>query len=191
MQREGRYPPPAGATDILGLEVMGCVVDAGSRTHRFGHGDRVMALVVGGGYAEYVAVPEGQCLPVPATLTATEAAGLPESLFTVWFNLCMRAHLKSREWILIHGGGGAIGTMAVALSAVLGCHVVTTTGSARKALSLRSLGAAQVIPYTQNDFWVALHCLCATHGGFDVILDMIGGPYFEKNLGLLAPDGRL
>ncbi|MHB1543171.1 MAG: NAD(P)H-quinone oxidoreductase [Gammaproteobacteria bacterium] len=191
LQREGRYPPPAGATDVLGLEVMGRVVDVGSRTRRFGYDERVMALVVGGGYAEYVAVPEGQCLPIPATLTAIEAAGLPESLFTVWFNLGIRAHLKSREWILIHGGGGAIGTMAVALSAALGCHVVTTTGSANKAVPLRSIGATEVIQYTRSDFWVVLQHLCATHGGFDVILDTIGGPYFEKNLGLLAPDGRL
>ena len=191
LQREGRYPPPAGSTDVLGLEVAGRVMATGPRARRFCPGDRVMALVVGGGYAEYVVVPEGQCLPVPARLTAIEAAGLPETLFTVWFNLGMRARLKPREWILIHGGGGAIGTFAVALASVWGCHVVTTTGDTLKAESLRTLGAHAVVLYTQGDSWEALHRLGGPHGGFDVILDAMGGPYFEKNLGLLAPDGRL
>jgi putative PIG3 family NAD(P)H quinone oxidoreductase len=191
LQREGRYPPPPGATDVLGLEVMGRVVDTGSRIRRFAHDDRVMALVVGGGYAEYVSVPEVQCLPIPRGLTPFEAAGLPESLFTVWFNLGMRARIKTREWILIHGGGGAIGTLAVSLAAAWGCRVVTTTDSAGKGARLRALGAAEVFQYTQSGFWTALEDVSAERGGFDVILDMIGGPYFEKNLGLLAPDGRL
>ncbi len=191
LQREGRYPPPAGSTDIFGLEVMGRVVRVGSRTRRFRMGDQVMALLVGGGYAEYVSVPECQCLPVPKALTGIEAAALPETLFTVWFNLIQRAHLQSGEWILIHGGGGAIGTMAVTLSAVMGCHVVTTTGNASKAIRLRSIGAHEAIVYAQEAFWTVLQHESAVHGGFDVILDMVGGSYFQKNLELLAPDGRL
>ncbi len=191
LQREGHYPPPVGTTDILGLEVMGRIARPALRGGRFRAGEPVCALVAGGGYAEYVSVPEIQCLPVPGWLGACEAAALPETVFTVWYNLRLRAHLHSREWLLVHGGGGGIGTVAVGLAAALDCHVITTTGSTEKAVRLKNLGAEQVVDYRQDDCWQALHTAGATNGGYDLILDTIGGSYFEHNLALLATEGRL
>ncbi len=191
LQREGRYPPPPGTTDILGLEVMGRVVRPARGGSRFRAGDHVCALVVGGGYAEYVSVPEGQCLPVPGWLPAGEAAALPETVFTVWYNLRLRARLRPREWLLVHGGGGGIGTIAVGLTAALGCHVVTTTGSSSKAVRLKALGAEQVVDYRRAHWWRELQMVGETNGGYDLILDTIGGSYFEHNLELLATEGRL
>ncbi len=191
LQREGHYPPPPGTTDILGLEVMGRVARPALRGGRFRAGEPVCALVAGGGYAEYVSVPETQCLPVPDWLPSLEAAALPETVFTIWYNLRLKAHLRPREWLLVHGGGGGIGTVAVGLATALGCHVVATTGSDEKAVRLLSLGAERVVDYRQKDCWQELHMAAMPNGGYNLILDTIGGSYFERNLALLATGGRL
>ena len=206
LQRRGAYPPPAGVTDIPGLEVAGEIVQvgqdvsgdstlAGKNAARgagviWEVGDRVCALVAGGGYAEYVAVPAVQCLPIPAGVSVQEAAAIPETFFTVYYNLFMRAGLKAKETVLIHGGSGGIGTTAIMLARAFDANVIVTTGSQEKCDACLALGAHYAINYRTEDFVVATRVL--TNGkGPDVILDMVGGDYVAKNVTLAAVDGRI
>lgn len=186
-QRKGNYPPPPGAsTEILGLEVAGTVVACGALVERWKVGDQVCALLTGGGYAEYVSVNEGQCLPIPENLSFVQAAGLPETVFTVWNNVFQRGQLKAGECLLIHGGSSGIGITAIQLAKAMGARVVVTVGSAEKGLKCLELGADQWINYKTEDFAAVLGPDC-----IDVVLDMIGEAYFEKNLNVLKPEGRL
>ena len=190
MQRQGLYPPPAGATDIPGLEIAGEVVALGAGVTRWKLGDQVMALVVGGGYAEYCPAHESHCLPVPAGLTLTEAAAIPETFFTVWHNAFERGALKSGETLLVHGGSSGIGTTAIQLARAFGARVITTAGSPEKCAACRKLGAAVAVNYRTEDFVAATKA--ATDGkGADVILDMVGGDYIERNYEAAAVDGRV
>ena len=189
-QRKGLYPPPAGATDIPGLEVAGEVVRIGADVIEPAVGARVCALVAGGGYAEYVAAPAVQCLPVPAALSLEEAAALPETFFTVYYNTVMRARLKSGETMLIHGGSSGIGTTAIMLAKAMGARAVVTAGSADKCAACRRLGADVAINYREEDF--VARTLEATDGrGADVILDMVGGEYLTRNIAAAAVNGRI
>jgi NADPH2:quinone reductase len=189
-QRQGTYPPPADASPILGLEVAGEVVAIGEDARDFAVGDRVCALANGGGYAEYCAVPATQALPWPKGYDAVRAAALPETFFTVWANLFMMAGLKAGETVLIHGGSSGIGTTAIQLSKALGAQVFVTVGTQEKAGACVKLGADRAIIYKEEDFAEAVRTE-ARRGGVDVVLDMIGAAYFEKNLACLARDGRL
>src|SRR5215475_3357713 len=190
MQRMGLYPPPKGATDIPGLEIAGEVVALGAGASRFKLGDQVMALVVGGGYAEYCPAYESHCLPVPASLPITEAAAVPETFFTVWYNTFERGGLRSGETLLVHGGSSGIGTAAIQLAKALGAKVFTTAGSAEKCEACRKLGADLAINYKTEDFVAATKT--ATDGkGADVILDMVGGDYIERNYEAAAVEGRV
>jgi NADPH2:quinone reductase len=193
MQREGKYPPPPGASDIPGLEVAGTVMAKGPGVDRWTTGDRVCALLAGGGYAEYCVAPAAQCLPVPAGRdldNVIRAAAIPETFFTVWTNVFERGHLRAGETFLVHGGAGGIGTTAIQLARAFGATVFATAGSKAKCDACESLGAARAINYHEDDFVVALMRL--THGrGVDVILDMVGGDYFSRNIDLLALEGRL
>jgi NADPH2:quinone reductase len=190
LQRQGLYPPPKGASDLLGLEVAGLVVKRGQGASRFKDGDRVCALVNGGGYAEYAVAPEDTTLPVPEGLNMVEAAALPEAVFTVWHNVFERAALKPGEWLLVHGGASGIGTTAIQLGAALGAHVIATVGNAEKAEAALALGAARAVNYREEDFVEAVRV--ATGGeGANVILDMVGGDYIERNLRAAALDGRI
>ncbi|UYL10307.1 NAD(P)H-quinone oxidoreductase [Bdellovibrio sp. SKB1291214] len=189
-QRQGTYPPPPGASDLLGLEVSGEVVDVGSKVTQWSKGDYVCALVSGGGYAEYVVAPEGQCLPIPYDLDFVHAAALPETFFTVWTNVFESGQLKKGEIILVHGGSGGIGTTAIQLSRQMGAKVFTTVGKESAVQPCLDLGADKVIQYKKEDFVTAVKD--ATGGrGVDVILDMVGGEYFPRNIECLAPMGRL
>jgi putative PIG3 family NAD(P)H quinone oxidoreductase len=190
MQRMGLYPPPKGATDIPGLEVAGEVVALGAGATRFKLGDQVMALVVGGGYAEYCPAFESHCLPVPASLPITEAAAVPETFFTVWYNTFERGGLKAGETLLVHGGSSGIGTTAIQLAKAFGAKVITTAGSPEKCDACRKLGADLAINYKTEDFVAATKA--ATGGkGADVILDMVGGDYIERNYEAAAVEGRV
>ena len=190
MQRQGKYPPPPGAPDIPGLEVAGVVAVVGPGTPRWRPGDRVLALVAGGGYAEYCVAPGPQCLPVPSSLSMEEAGALPETLFTVWTNVFERGRLRAGESFLVHGGSSGIGTMAVQLASARGARVFATAGSADKCAAVARLGAERGIDYHAEDFVAVLKE--ATGGrGVDVVLDMVGGDYVARNLELLAVDGRL
>ncbi len=189
-QRQGTYPPPPGASDLLGLEVSGEVVEIGSGVKRWHKGDPVCALVSGGGYAEYVVAPEGQCLPIPYDLDFTHAAALPETFFTVWTNVFESGQLKKGETILVHGGSGGIGTTAIQLAHQMGAKVITTVGKESAVKPCQELGADRVIQYKKEDFVTVVKE--ATDGkGVDVILDMVGGEYFARNIECLAPMGRL
>ena len=189
MQRQGKYPPPPGASDIPGLEVSGEVVDAGDAS-RVGIGEAVCALVAGGGYAEYCAAPAVQCLRVPAGLSVREAAAIPETFFTVWTNLFQRAALRAGERVLIHGGTSGIGTTAIQLAQAFGATVFATAGSDRKVQACRRLGAARAINYHAEDFVQAVKDETG-HEGVDVVLDIVGGDYLQRNLQCLRLDGRL
>jgi NADPH2:quinone reductase len=190
MQRKGLYPPPKGATDIPGLEIAGEVVALGANAKRWKVGDRVMALVVGGGYAQYCAAHESACLPVPPGLSMNEAAAIPETFFTVYHNLFERGRLKSGETMLVHGGSSGIGTAAIQLAHASGARVITTAGSAEKCEACRTLGADVAINYKTEDFVAATKG--ATGGkGADVILDMVGGDYIERNYEAAAVEGRI
>ncbi|MBM9402239.1 NAD(P)H-quinone oxidoreductase [Gluconacetobacter azotocaptans] len=193
MQRQGLYPPPPGASPILGLEIAGEIVATGpgmpGKTAP-AIGTRVCALANGGGYAEYCAVPAGQCLPWPDGYDAIRAAALPETFFTVWSNLVMTAHLAAGERVLIHGGSGGIGTAAIQVARALGAVPYATAGSADKCAQCVELGAEAAIDYRHEDFVDRIAALTDKRG-VDVILDVIGGPYLERNLRCLAPDGRL
>ena len=190
MQREGRYPPPKGASDIPGLEVAGRVAAIGPGVTRWREGDMVMALLSGGGYAELAAAPEAQCLPIPAGITVVEAAAIPETYFTVWTNVFDSGALERGETLLVHGGAGGIGTTAIQLARAFGSTVYTTAGSDERCTALEALGAARAINYRTEDFVARISEL--TEGrGVDVILDIVGGPYIAKNLASLAREGRL
>jgi len=189
-QRKGRYPMPPGAPDILGLEVAGTVVAAGPGTSRWKLGDRLCALVLGGGYAEYCLASEAHCLPIPAGLDLVQAAALPEVVMTVWVNVVEHGALKPGETLLVHGGASGIGTTAIQLARRLGARALATAGNADKCAACVKLGAVRAIDYRQEDFVAAAKQ--ATGGaGVDVILDMVGADYFTRNLELLKPNGRL
>ena len=190
LQRMGMYPVPPGASPIPGLEVCGEIAEIGDGASRFSVGERVCALVNGGGYAEYVAVPEGQCLPVPAGLSAIEAAALPETFFTVWTNVFDRGALKTGESFLVHGGSSGIGTTAIQLAKARGARVFTTAGSKEKCTACEELGADLAVNYREQDFVEVIGE--ATGGkGVDVILDMVGGDYVPRNVKLAALHGRI
>jgi NADPH:quinone reductase len=192
LQRMGKYPPPQGASDLPGLEVAGTVevVGAGAESGGFAVGDRVCALLAGGGYAEYVSVPVEQVLPVPAGVSLVEAAGVPETFFTVWTNVFERGRLVAGESLMVHGGSSGIGTTAIQLGHARGARVFATAGSPEKCEACRRLGADRAINYREEDFVAAARE--ATSGrGVDVILDMVGGPYVARNIDALANDGRL
>ncbi len=189
-QRQGAYPPPPGASDIPGLEIAGEIVAVGEGVEAWRSGDAVCALVTGGGYAEYCPAPAATCLPVPGGLAVEDAAALPETVFTSWTNLCQRGRLAAGETVLIHGGGGGIGTTAVQMASALGATVYTTAGGAEKCRRLEALGAARAIDYRSEDFVAVVRELTGKRG-VDVILDMIGGDYVARNLRCLAVEGRL
>ena len=190
MQRRGLYPPPKGAPDIPGLEIAGAVVACGDGVTRWKIGDQVTALVVGGGYAEYCVAVEGHALPVPAGLSATQAAAIPETFFTVWHNVFERGGLKAGETLLVHGGSSGIGTAAIQLAKSFGARVIVTAGSAEKCEACRRLGADVAVDYKTEDFVAAVKQ--ATDGkGADVILDMVGGDYVERNYEAAAVEGRI
>jgi NADPH:quinone reductase len=189
-QRQGKYPPPPGASPVIGLEVAGEVVAVGEGVQRWRVGDRVTALTNGGGYAEYCVAPGTQCLPWPAGFNALQAASLPETFFTVWANLMLHGRFQPGETVLVHGGTSGIGVTAIQLVAALGGRVYATAGSAEKCAACVALGATAAIDYRQEDF--AKHVAELTAGrGVDVVLDIVGAPYFEQNLACLAMDGRL
>jgi len=190
MQRKGIYPPPPGASDILGLEVAGVVVQLGESVTGVALGDRVCALVAGGGYAEYCVAPAAQCLPVPRGMSTVSAAALPETCFTVWSNVFERARLQAGESILVQGGSSGIGVMAIQMACALGSRVFTTAGSTTKCDACEALGAERAINYNTEDFVAVIKAL--TYGyGVDVILDMVGGDYLERELSALAEEGRV
>jgi NADPH2:quinone reductase len=190
-QRKGNYPPPAGApTDIPGLEIAGVITETGSNVQRWKVGDKICALVIGGGYAEFCNVPEGQCLPVPENLSFAEAASLPETFFTVWSNVFDRANLQPGESLLVHGGSSGIGVAAIQMATALGSTVYVTAGSEEKCIFCEQLGAAKAINYKTENFSEAI--LQLTNGkGANVILDIIGGDYTPLNIKCLADDGHL
>lgn len=190
MQRQGLYPPPPGASPILGLEVAGEVVATGNEVSNWSVSDRVCALTNGGGYAEYVAVPAGQCLPVPAGLGFEEAASLPETFFTVWSNVFDRAGLKRNERFLVHGGSSGIGITAIQMAKSLGSKVFTTAGSKEKCAACLRLGADVAVNYHEQDYVKVLK-EATDRQGVDVILDIVGGDYVARNLELAAKDGRI
>ena len=190
LQRAGSYPPPPGASPVLGLEVAGRVSALGPEVERWKIGDLVCALTPGGGYAEYCTVPAAHCLPIPKGLSMQEAASLPENFFTVWTNVFDRGRLKAGETFLVHGGSSGIGLTAIQLGKAFGATVYTTVGNAEKAQFCRGIGADVAINYREQDF--AAEIAQATgKQGVDLILDMVGGPYIEKNLKSLAAEGRL
>src|SRR5581483_3351360 len=190
LQRQGFYPPPPGASDILGLECSGRIAEVAADVEGWSVGDEVCALLAGGGYAERVAVPAGQLMPVPAGVDLVEAGGLPEVACTVWSNLVQAARLARGESVLVHGGASGIGTLAIQVAKALGAAPVLCTASAAKADSCRALGADTVIDYRDEDF-VAVAREVTGGRGVDVILDIVGAAYLARNLEALAPDGRL
>jgi putative PIG3 family NAD(P)H quinone oxidoreductase len=189
-QRTGRYNPPPGASPILGLEVAGKVVAKGTNVTQWSMGDPVCALTPGGGYAEYCVTPAAHSLPVPRGLSMLEAASLPENFFTVWVNVFHTCKLKAGESFLVHGGSSGIGLTAIQLAKAFGATVFTTVGNEEKAAFCRQIGADHAINYKNQDFLAEIQAL-AGKKGIDVILDMVGGSYIEKNLKLLAIEGRL
>lgn len=190
MQRRGLYPAPPGASDLPGLEVAGTVAALGAEVSGWQVGDRVCALTNGGGYAEYVTAPAGQCLPVPDSLDLVAAAGLPETCFTVWTNVFDRGRLQPGESLLVHGGSSGIGTTAIQIACALGSTVYATAGSEEKCAACVELGASWAVNYREEDFREVLDTV--TEGtGVDVILDMVGGEYINRNIQLAAVDGRI
>ena len=190
MQRRGSYPPPPGASDIPGLEVAGTIAAIGEGVRGWSVGDRVCALVAGGGYATLCVAPAPQCLPVPTSLDFVAAAAVPETFFTVWTNVFDRGRLKSGETALFHGGTSGIGTTAIQLAVARGSRVFATAGSDEKCRACEALGAERAINYRSEDFVTAIKD--ATDGrGVDLVLDIIGGEYFPRNVAVLAVDGRL
>lgn len=190
LQRQGLYPPPPGAPEWLGLECSGTVAELGAGVTSLSVGDEVCCLLSGGGYAERVALPAGQAMPIPAGVDLITAAGLPEVACTVWSNLVMTAHLQRGEWLLIHGGGSGIGTMAIQVARALGARVAVTAGSAEKLATCEALGAEVLINYREQDF---VEVIATETGGrgVDVILDNMAAKYLERNISSLAPMGRL
>lgn len=190
LQRLGVYPPPPGASDIPGLEVAGEIVKLGASVTGWSTGQTCMALVAGGGYAEYCTSPAVQCLPIPQNLDMTLAAAIPETFFTVWTNVFERARLKAGESFLVHGGASGIGTTAIQLAKAFGARVFATAGSADRCRACETLGADKAIDYKNQDFVTEIKAL-TTQDGVDVILDMVGGTYFPRNIDLLKTEGRL
>jgi putative PIG3 family NAD(P)H quinone oxidoreductase len=187
VQRQGFYPPPKGASEILGLECSGSIAELGAGVTDWSVGDNVCALLAGGGYAQRVAVPTAQVLPIPAGIDPVDAAGLPEVACTVWSNVVMEAGLRSGQLLLVHGGSGGIGTCAIQIAKALGAHVAATAGAPESLRLCRDLGADAAISYRDQDFVEEVHKL----GGANVILDNMGASYLERNLAALAPDGHL
>jgi NADPH2:quinone reductase len=190
VQRKGLYPPPPGVTDIPGLEIAGSVVACGTGVKRWKVGDQVTALVSGGGYAEFCTAHESHALPIPSGLTAIEAAAVPETFFTVWHNVFERGALKPGETLLVHGGSSGIGTVAIQLAKAFGARVIATAGSAQKCEACRRLGADVAINYKTEDF-VPLTKSATGGAGAEVILDMVGGDYIERNYEAAAVEGRI
>jgi NADPH2:quinone reductase len=188
LQRAGMYPPPPGAPDILGLEIAGQAVLCGQGAAQL-IGQKLCALVAGGGYAEYCLAPAGTCLPVPKALTLVDAAAMPETLFTVWVNLFERGFAADGDWVLVHGGTSGIGTMAIGLGKLFGLHVIVTCGSDEKCARALRLGAAAAINYSTQDFVEEVHRITGRRG-VDVVVDMVGGDYVPRNLACLAEEGR-
>lgn len=189
-QRIGRYPPPPGASPIIGLEVAGHVVQVGADVSRWKVGDAVCALTPGGGYAQYCVVPADHCLAVPSGMPLQQAAALPETCFTVWDNVFIRSSLKAGESFLVHGGSGGIGTTAIQMACALGAKVMATAGSAEKRAYCLEAGAQCVVTYREQDF-VSVAMDFTQGRGVDVILDMVAGPYLRRDLEALALDGRI
>ena len=190
MQREGRYPPPPGASDVPGLEVSGTVAAAGAGVSEPAAGGEVCALLAGGGYAEYCLAPAVQCLPIPARVPLVEAAALPEAYATVWTNVVDRGRLQEGETLLVHGGSSGIGTAAIQLARRFGARVFATAGTPAKCAACVALGAERAIDYRREDFAAALR-EAAGGRGVDLILDVVGGAYLERNVASLAVEGRL
>lgn len=190
LQRAGLYPPPADASPIMGLEVAGTVLAVGDGVARWRVGDPVCALTHGGGYASRALAPAGQCFPIPAGFNMVQAAALPEALLTVWHNIFQRGAMRAGDKVLIHGGAGGIGTLAIQMARAMGAEVYTTAGSDTKCATLEQLGATMAINYRERDFETVL-----TEAGLaqriNVILDMVGGAYIQKNINLAAPEGRI
>jgi NADPH:quinone reductase len=189
-QRQGKYPPPPGASDIPGLEIAGTIVQTAGEVGEWRAGDRVCALVSGGGYAEYCAAPAPQCLPVPRGFSDVEAAAIPETFFTVWTNVFERGRLTEGESFLVQGGSSGIGTTAIQVAHARGARVFATAGSAGKCAACERLGAERAINYHEEDF-VAVVREATSGRGVDVILDMVGGEYVARHIELLAANGRL
>ncbi len=190
LQRAGGYPPPADASPVIGLEVAGTIVALGEGVDEWRPGEVVCALTPGGGYAEYCTTPAAHCLPLPRGLSLLEAASLPENYFTVWHNVFERGALREGETLLVHGGSSGIGLAAIQLAKAFGASVITTVGSADKAAYCRGMGADHALNYREQDFVVEIVKITAKRG-VDVVLDMVGGDYIEKNLKCLAVEGRL
>jgi NADPH2:quinone reductase len=190
LQRQGLYPPPKGASDLLGLEVSGPVVATGEGVTRFKPGDFVCALVNGGGYAEYAVAPEATTLLAPQGLSPVETAALPETIFTVWHNVFERGCLKEGDWLLVHGGASGIGTTAIQLGTALGAKVIVTVGDDTKAKACEELGAVKAINYREENFVDVVKEVTSKHGA-DVILDMVGGDYIQKNIYATALEGHI
>jgi NADPH2:quinone reductase len=188
MQRRGLYPPPKGASDLLGLEIAGTVVAVGSDVKEWAVGDQVCALTDGGGYAEFCAVLASHCLPIPKGLSLLEAAGIPESFFAVWSNVFMGVGLKAGETFLVHGGAGGIGTTAIQLAKAFGARVYATDSPAERCAACKKLGADRVIDYNEEDF---VEVLRNEANGANVILDIVGGDYIARNIRAAAPDARI
>jgi putative PIG3 family NAD(P)H quinone oxidoreductase len=190
LQRMGLYPPPEDASPILGLEVAGEVVATGAGVDDWKPGDDVCALTHGGGYADYSVAPASQCLPIPASYSMAEGAALPEALLTVWHNLFQRCDLQAGEKVLIHGGASGIGTLGIGICHALGAEVYTTAGSAEKCTALEKLGATRAINYRTEDFEAVLTEM-GLKDRINVILDMAGGDFIQKNINIAAPEGRI
>ena len=190
LQRAGAYPPPPDASPIIGLEIAGTVVALGEGVDGWRVGEPACALTPGGGYAEYCTTPAAYCLPIPAGLSLLEAASLPENYFTVWHNVFERGALKRGETLLVHGGSSGIGLTAIQLAKACGARIVTTVGNAEKAQACLRLGADHALNYREQDFVAEVATITAKRGA-DVVLDMVGGDYIEKNLKCLAIEGRL
>jgi NADPH2:quinone reductase len=187
LQAAGKYPPPPGASEIIGMEVSGVIADIGSDVTNWSVGQKVCALLAGGGYAEYVAVPAGQVMPVPSGVDLVDAAGLPEVACTVWSNLVLTAHLGEGQLLLMHGGASGIGTHAIQIARALGARVAVTAGSDEKLQTCRDLGAEITINYRDDDFVARIQ----EFGGADVIFDIMGASYLDRNIDALASDGQL
>lgn len=187
LQAAGKYPPPPGASEIIGMEVSGVIAETGSGVTDWPVGQQVCALLAGGGYAEYVAVPAGQLLPIPSGVDLVDAAGLPEVACTVWSNLVLTAHLSEGQLLLMHGGASGIGTHAIQIARALGARVAVTAGSSEKLQTCRDLGAEITINYRDDDFVARVQ----EFGGADVIFDIMGASYLDRNIDALATDGQL
>ena len=190
LQRKGLYPPPADASPIMGLEVAGEVLALGAQVNNWRVGDKVCALTHGGGYADYTVAPASQCLPIPAGFSMAEAAALPEALLTVWHNIFQRAALQPGENVLIHGGASGIGTLGIAICKALGSAVYTTAGSEEKCTALQEMGATRAINYNTEDFEQVITEL-GLKDKINVVLDMAGGDFIQKNINIAAPEGRI